>query len=64
MSTQYFNPAAVGFGINNRFQSFFRTQYAGVGDPFYTAGAAVDFGFFKIDESPNNSFGYGIQAVS
>ena len=64
MSTQYFNPAAVGFGINNRFQSFFRTQYAGVGDPFYTAGAAVDFGFFKIDESPNNSFGYGIQVVS
>ena len=64
MSTQYFNPAAVGFGINNRFQSFFRTQYAGVGEPFYTAGAAVDFGFFKIDESPNNSFGYGIQAVS
>jgi hypothetical protein len=54
----------VGFGINNRFQSFFRTQYVGVGDPFYTAGAAVDFGFFKIDESPNNSFGYGIQAVS
>lgn len=64
MSTQFFNPAAVGFGLNNRFQSFFRTQYAGVGDPFYTAGAAVDFGFFKIDESPNNSFGYGIQAVS
>jgi len=64
MSTQFFNPAAVGFGMNNRFQSFFRTQYAGVGDPFYTAGAAVDFGFFKIDESPNNSFGYGIQAVS
>jgi len=64
MSTQFFNPAAVGFGINNRFQSFFRTQYVGVGDPFYTAGAAVDFGFFKIDESPNNSFGYGIQAVS
>lgn len=64
MSTQFFNPAAVGFGLNNRFQSFFRTQYAGVGDPFYTAGAAVDFGFLKIDESPNNSFGYGIQAVS
>ncbi|MEY4051693.1 MAG: type IX secretion system membrane protein PorP/SprF [Chitinophagia bacterium] len=64
MSTQYFNPAAVGFGINNRFQSFFRTQYAGVGDPFYTAGAAVDFGFFKIDDNPNNIFGYGIQAVS
>ena len=64
MSTQFFNPAAVGFGMNNRFQSFFRTQYAGVGDPFYTAGAAVDFGFFKIDGSPNNSFGYGIQAVS
>lgn len=64
MSNQFFNPAAVGFGLNNRFQSFFRTQYAGVGDPFYTAGAAVDFGFFKIDESPKNSFGYGIQAVS
>jgi len=64
MSTQFFNPAAVGFGMNNRFQSFFRTQYAGVGDPFYTTGAAVDFGFFKIDGSPNNSFGYGIQAVS
>ena len=64
MSTQFFNPAAVGFGMNNRFQSFFRTQYAGVGDPFYTTGAAFDFGFLNIDESPNNSFGYGIQAVS
>jgi type IX secretion system PorP/SprF family membrane protein len=64
MSTQYFNPATVGFGMNNRFQSFFRTQYAGVGDPFYTTGAAVDFGFFKSNENPNNSFGYGIQAVS
>jgi len=64
MSTQYFNPAAVGFGMNNRFQSFFRTQFAGVGDPFYTTGAAVDFGFFKTEEHPNNSFGYGIQVVS
>jgi len=64
MSTQYFNPAAVGFGMNDRFQSFFRTQYAGVGDPFNTAGIALDFGLFKSNENPSNNFGYGIQGIS
>jgi len=64
MSSQYFNPAAVGFGINNRFQSFFRTQFIGVGQPFYSAGAGLDFGFLKIDRSLYNSLGYGIQCVS
>ncbi len=64
MSTQYFNPASVGFGMNNRFQSFFRTQFVGVGDPFYTAGVALDFGLFKTEDNPSNSFGYGIQGVS
>lgn len=64
MSSQYFNPAAVGFGINNRFQSFFRTQFIGVGQPFYSAGAGLDFGFLKIDRSLYNSLGFGIQCVS
>lgn len=64
MSTQYFNPASVGFGMNDRFQSFFRTQYAGVGDPFNTAGVALDFGLFKTQENPFNNFGYGIQGIS
>lgn len=63
-STQYFNPAAVGFGLNNRFQSFYRTQFIGVGQPFYTAGAALDFGFVRTDDNLSNSLGYGIQAVS
>ena len=64
MSTQYFNPAAVGFGMNDRFQSFFRTQFAGVGDPYNTAGIALDFGLFKSQENPSNNFGYGIQGIS
>ena len=64
MSTQYFNPASVGFGMNDRFQSFFRTQYAGVGDPFNTAGVALDFGLFKTQENPFNNFGYGVQGIS
>ena len=64
MSTQYFNPAAVGFGLTNRFQSFYRTQFVGVGQPFYTAGVALDFGFVKTDDNLSNSLGYGIQGVS
>ena len=64
MSTQYFNPASVGFGMNHRFQSFFRTQFAGVGDPYNTAGVALDFGLFKTEENPNNNFGFGIQGIS
>jgi type IX secretion system PorP/SprF family membrane protein len=64
MSPQYFNPASVGFGMNNRFQSFFRTQYIGVGQPFYTAGAGLDFGFLKTDDLSTNMLGYGVQIIS
>jgi len=64
MSPQYFNPASVGFGMNNRFQSFFRTQFIGVGQPFYTAGAGLDFGFLKTDDESANMLGYGVQIIS
>ncbi len=64
-ATNFFNPAAVGFGVNNQFQSFYRNQFAGVGEPYKTIGLGVDFSLFKTENNEgNNNFGMGIQGVS
>jgi len=60
----YLNPANVGFSVNSQFNSFFRNQFAGVGDPFRTIGIAADFKLFKQADDEPNIFGMGIQAVS
>ena len=65
VATNFFNPAAVGFGDNNQFQSFYRNQFSGVGDPFRTVGVGVDFALFKNEENDYfNNFGLGLQGVS
>lgn len=65
VATNFFNPAAVGFGENNQFQSFYRNQFSGVGDPFRTIGVGIDFALFKNEENEyNNNFGLGLQGVS
>ncbi len=64
-ATNFFNPAAVGFGDNNQFQTFYRNQFSGVGDPFRTIGVGVDFALFKNEENEYyNNFGLGLQGVS
>jgi type IX secretion system PorP/SprF family membrane protein len=60
----YLNPANVGFGVNSQFNSFFRNQFAGVGDAYRTIGVAADFKLFKKSYDDPNTFGLGIQAVS
>jgi type IX secretion system PorP/SprF family membrane protein len=65
VATNFFNPAAVGFGDNNQFQSFYRNQFSGVGNPFRTVGVGVDFALFKNESNDyNNNFGLGLQGVS
>ena len=65
VATNFFNPAAVGFGENNQFQSFYRNQFSGVGDPFRTIGVGVDFALFRNENNDfYNNFGLGIQGVS
>lgn len=65
MATNFFNPAAVGFGDNNQFQSFYRNQFSGVGNPYKTIGVGLDFALFKNEANDyNNNFGLGIQGVS
>ena len=64
-STSFFNPASVGFGVNNKFQTFYRSQFAGIGNPYNTMGIGIDIGLFKTQNNEgNNNFGLGIQAVS
>jgi type IX secretion system PorP/SprF family membrane protein len=64
-ATNFFNPASVGFGTNNQFQTFYRNQFSGVGDPFKTIGVGVDFALFKNEENEGfNNFGLGLQGVS
>jgi type IX secretion system PorP/SprF family membrane protein len=65
VATNFFNPANVGFGTNNQFQTFYRNQFSGVGDPFKTIGVGVDFALFKNEENEGyNNFGLGLQGVS
>jgi type IX secretion system PorP/SprF family membrane protein len=65
VATNFFNPATVGFGTNNQFQTFYRNQFSGVGDPFKTIGVGVDFALFKNEENEgHNNFGLGLQGVS
>ena len=65
VATNFYNPAAVGFGDNNQFQSFYRNQFSGVGDPFRTIGVGVDFALFKNEANDYyNNFGLGLQGVS
>lgn len=64
-ATSFFNPASVGFGVNNKFQTFYRNQFSGVGNPYRTIGIGLDMGLFKNENNEgNNNFGMGIQAVS
>jgi len=61
----FFNPATSGFGINNKVQTIFRTQYEGVGNAYRTIGLAADFALVgKNNDDKNNLFGMGVQAVS
>jgi type IX secretion system PorP/SprF family membrane protein len=61
----FFNPATSGFGINNKVQTIFRTQYEGVGSAYRTIGLAADVALLsKNNYDKNNHFGLGIQAVS
>ena len=65
VATNFFNPATVGFGTNNQFQTFYRNQFSGVGDPFKTIGVGVDFALLKNEENEGyNNFGLGLQGVS
>ncbi len=65
VATNFFNPASVGFGTNNQFQTFYRNQFSGVGDPYKTIGVGVDFALFKNEENDYfNNFGVGVQGVS
>jgi type IX secretion system PorP/SprF family membrane protein len=65
VATNFFNPANVGFGTNNQFQTFYRNQFSGVGDPFKTIGVSVDFALFKNEENEGyHNFGIGLQGVS
>lgn len=65
VATNFYNPASVGFGTNSQFQTFYRNQFSGVGDPFRTIGVGVDFPLFKNEENDwVNNFGMGIQGVS
>ena len=65
VATNFFNPATVGFGTNNQFQTFYRNQFSGVGDPFKTIGVGVDFALFKNEDNEGyNNFGVGLQGVS
>ena len=63
-ANHFFNPATVGLGSFNKAQSFFRTQFSGVGQPYKTVGLGVDFGFLKNDQTEPNNLGFGLQAVS
>jgi type IX secretion system PorP/SprF family membrane protein len=63
-ATTYFNPAAVGFGVNNQLHTFYKNQFAGVGDAYKTIGVSADFKLFKQEEGESNNFGMGVQAVS
>lgn len=63
-ASSYFNPASVGFGSYNRFQSFYRSQFSGVGKPYKTIGLAADFGFLRNDKTEPNNFGFGVQGIS
>jgi len=61
----FFNPATSGFGINNKVQTIFRTQYEGVGNAYRTIGLAADVALVgKNNYDKNNLFGMGVQAVS
>ena len=65
VANNFFNPATVGFGTNNQFQTFYRNQFSGVGDPYKTIGVGVDFALFKNEENEGyNNFGIGLQGVS
>ena len=65
VASNFYNPAAVGFGDNNQFQSFYRNQFSGVGDPFRTIGVGLDFALFKNEDNDYiNNFGLGLQGVS
>jgi type IX secretion system PorP/SprF family membrane protein len=63
-ATTYFNPASVGFGVNNKLHAFYKNQFAGVGDAYKTIGVSTDFKLFKQEEGESNHFGMGVQAVS
>ena len=63
-ATTYFNPAAVGFGVNNQLHTFYKNQFSGVGDAYKTIGVGTDFRLFKQEDGELNNFGMGIQAVS
>ena len=61
----FFNPATSGFGINNKIQTFFRTQYEGAGSAYRTIGIAADAALLRKNKyDKNNLFGLGVQAVS
>ena len=65
VASNFFNPANVGFGTNNQFQTIYRNQFSGVGDPFKTIGVGVDFALFKNEENEGyHNFGIGLQGVS
>jgi type IX secretion system PorP/SprF family membrane protein len=64
-ATNFLNPASVGFGINNKFQTFYRNQFSGVSNPYRTIGIGLDIGLLKTEANEgNNNFGMGIQVVS
>lgn len=61
----FFNPASSGFGVNNKVQTIFRTQYEGVGTAYRTIGLGADFALFRNRTyDQKNIFGMGVQAVS
>lgn len=61
----FYNPAFVGFGNNNKLKSFYRTQFEGVGNAYRTIGVGMDMGLFKNNRIFNdNIFGMGLNVVS
>ncbi len=61
-ATNFCNPAGVGFGVDNQFQTFYRSQFSGVGEPYKTIGVGADFALFR--KEGYNNFGMGFQGMS
>ena len=51
----FFNPATSGFGINNKIQTLFRTQYEGVGSAYRSIGIAADFALLRKNSYDKNN---------
>lgn len=59
----FFNPAYVGSGGKDKFQSFYRTQFERIGSPYRTVGIGIDVNILQ-SRFNKDQVGMGLQAVS